>query len=79
MRENARSKADRLLLEGRVLILAVDRNRVRAAVRSDGAVYTVTAVDDTWHCPCAARTRCSHELAVMRVVATHRPPPTGTR
>lgn len=74
-REDARSKASRLLVEGRVIVTAVDGPRVSAVVRGEGAIYRVTAVHDEWTCPCPARTRCSHVLAVMRVTAPARPTP----
>jgi hypothetical protein len=69
-RESARTKADRLLLEGRVSILDVDRDHVRALVRGEGHLYRATYAHGVWACTCAARSdQCSHLLALRRVVA----------
>lgn len=73
-RENARSKADRLLLEGRVVILEAGRYGVMARIRGEGAIHTARFQFGTWDCTCPARTdQCSHLIAVRRVVAVDLP------
>ena len=69
MRENARSKAARLLTEGRVVIDIARDRYVRAYVRGDsGTFYEVVHDKGTWSCPCPS-SRCSHVLAVQLVTA----------
>ena len=63
-------KARRILGEGRVVIEHLNRHEVTATVRGDGHRYVVTWRPSTgWTCPCEARGRCSHLLAVGLVVA----------
>lgn len=67
-RENARTKARRLLVEGRVLIRYVGPQGIRAFVRGDSAsMREVTYSGGLWDCPCEARGTCSHILAVQTV------------
>lgn len=67
-RENARTKADRLLLEGRVVILEAGRYGVVAKVRGEGHVYRTAWQFGAWSCDCPARTpNCSHLHALRRV------------
>lgn len=69
-RETARAKADRLLVEGRVVIVAVSAHHVDARVRGEGTVHRAGYRDGTWWCTCPARTdQCSHLYALRRVVA----------
>ena len=69
-RETAVSKADRLLLEGRVVIVEVNRQGVVAKVRGEGRVHTTLYSAGAWTCTCEVRTdACSHLHAVRRVVA----------
>jgi hypothetical protein len=69
-RETARSKADRLLLEGRVVILEAGRYGVAARVRGEGRIHTCRYGFGAWSCTCEVRTdQCSHLIAVRRVVA----------
>lgn len=69
-RENARTKADRLLLEGRVMLIEVSRHGVVARVRGEGVIHTARYSFGTWSCSCPARTdACSHLHAVRRVTA----------
>ncbi len=64
MRENARHRADRLLLEGRVMLLEVGRYGVVAKVRGEGRVHTARYFG-SWSCTCEARSdQCSHLHAV---------------
>jgi hypothetical protein len=69
-RETAREKADRLLLEGRVVLTIVDPHTVRARVRGEGHIYKTEYAHGVWSCNCPARSDgCSHLHAVRRVVA----------
>jgi uncharacterized Zn finger protein len=68
LRENAATKARRLLTEGRVTIVHADEGGVAALVRGDTAMtYRVTHAGGEWRCDCPARTRCSHVQALMLV------------
>lgn len=71
-RENADAKARRYLVEGRVVIRQVGAGYVNADVRGDGAVWSVTYRRGGWYCPCPARGRCCHLLAVGLVTAPTR-------
>jgi hypothetical protein len=68
-RENAQSKAHRLLVGGAVSVLEVSPHRCTASVKGDTATHAVTFDGDRWACDCAAVGPCSHALAVARVVA----------
>lgn len=71
-RENARTKALRLLVEGRVMVLRLDSAGCLADVRGDSGVIRRVVFDShvgDWSCPCEARGRCSHILATAMVVA----------
>ena len=73
-RENASSKATRLLQEGRLSVVRVLPDRVDAVVRGDSArVYRVTFDGVRWSCTCEARGPCSHAIATQRVVVTDPP------
>lgn len=66
-REDAQTKARRLLSEGRVTIRSLTSDRIVADVRGDSAeVHEVGWDPDGWHCSCPAR-RCSHVRALMLV------------
>lgn len=70
MRENAQIKARRYLVEGRVTVLVVDTDHVRAMTRGDGELHRQRWTRPAgWTCTCTARGRCSHLLAVGLVVA----------
>jgi hypothetical protein len=75
MRENASSKADRLLTCGRLTVEWIDASTIRATVRGDSAeVYRVGFQPGRgWSCTCAAFTRCSHVLALQRVALVPAP------
>ena len=65
-RENAPTKARRLLTEGRVVVTRIDTYRIDAQVRGDSAaLYRVAYLGGQWHCTCPARTRCSHVQATQ--------------
>jgi hypothetical protein len=71
-RETAASKARRLLVEGRVVVVGVDGTEVDAIVRGDsGAVYLVRHLPGQWSCSCDASPygRCSHLRAVQLITA----------
>lgn len=68
-RENAATKARRLLIEGRVMVRYCGPEGVRAFVRGSGEVHHVTYDAGHWSCSCPARGRCSHRQAVESVVA----------
>lgn len=69
-RETARAKADRLLLEGRVVILEAGRYGIAAHIRGEGHIYTARYGFGSWTCDCPARTdQCSHLTALRRVTA----------
>ena len=68
VRENTTAKAGRYLQEGRVIITAVAPGHVTAIARGDRRLYRVTYQHPHWSCTCPARRRCSHLIAVRRVV-----------
>jgi uncharacterized Zn finger protein len=70
MRENADAKAVRLLTCGRLTVEWLDTVTIRAICRGDsGEVYALGySPDRGWWCDCPAFGRCSHLLALMRVV-----------
>jgi len=72
-RENLEEKARRLLAEGRLNIVRVERPHdvYEATVRGDSAsVYDVewNREAERWFCPCEARGLCSHIRAFQLVV-----------
>jgi len=70
MRETATDKAKRYLSEGRVIISDVRLDRVSAAVRGNGTVYSSGFSDGHWYCDCPTPTdRCSHLYALRKVTA----------
>ena len=72
MREDAQTKARRLVSEGRVTIRRIGDDLIVADVRGDTAeVYPVTWDPDSWSCGCPALGRCSHVRAVQLVTLTH--------
>jgi hypothetical protein len=71
-REDAQTKARRLVSEGRVTIRRIGDDLIVAHVRGDEAeVYVVTWDPDGWSCGCPALGRCSHVRAVQLVTLTH--------
>jgi uncharacterized Zn finger protein len=68
-RENAPTKAMRLLVEGRVQVRSCGPEGVQAFVRGSGHLHRVEHRAGTpWSCTCAAHGRCSHIIAVQHVV-----------
>lgn len=71
-RESAAAKAARYLSEARLTVLRVTDGEVDAVARGDGAVYELGYRRGEWFCPCPARGRCAHLLALGLVVAPSR-------
>jgi uncharacterized Zn finger protein len=73
MKESSQEKANRYLIEGRVIITRVDDEQITASVRGSDQDYWAgyDPQQGRWWCECPARGRCCHLLAVMRV--TRRP------
>lgn len=71
MREDARTKGQRYVAEGRLTIRLVntDAGVVEADCRGGGAVYRLGHRDGRWVCSCPARGRCAHLVALQLVVA----------
>lgn len=69
-RENARTRARRLLVEGRVMVRYCGPRGVQAYVRGSGALrHVIYELGRGWSCTCPALTpHCSHVLAVQQVV-----------
>jgi uncharacterized Zn finger protein len=73
MRENAATKARRLLAEGRLTVRFVGDDRIWASVRGDSAErYAVEWQPSGWWCSCPAASRCSHIRAVQLVTVVRR-------
>jgi uncharacterized Zn finger protein len=67
-REDARTKARRLLAEGRLIVRLVDEREIRAICRGDhGEIYSLGHDAGSWYCTCPAKTTCSHLYALMSV------------
>ena len=67
-RENAVTKAHRLLAEARLTVERVDGSSIVATCRGDGDVHRLGYERGVWRCSCPARGRCSHLLALGLVV-----------
>lgn len=69
MRESAETKGRRYATEGRLLVLEINADAIRARCRGDGHVYRLGwNPADRWWCSCPARgDRCSH-LVALRLV-----------
>jgi uncharacterized Zn finger protein len=78
-RENARSRATRLLTERRVMIVRVLPTSVLAMVRGDSGELREVRWDPRggWSCTCPALGFCAHGHAVASVVVV--PPATAQR
>jgi uncharacterized Zn finger protein len=66
-RENAHSKADRLLVAGAVKVTHVEGRTVRAVVEGGHDSYEVER-EDCWRCSCPSFGHCSHAIATAKVV-----------
>jgi hypothetical protein len=70
-RERVDAKARRYLTEGRLQVLEVGPDIVRATCRGDGQVYRLGWWRGRWGCQCTAgqfRASCAHLLALRLVV-----------
>ncbi len=69
--ETARTKATRLLTEGRLMVTRVEpTGRVEAKCRGEGTVYSLGYQWGEWRCSCEHRgPNCSHLVALRSVVA----------
>jgi uncharacterized Zn finger protein len=78
-RENVESKGRRYLTEGRVRVIYVDGDVVRAVVRGGGALYEVTYEPGFgWSCDCPARSRCAHRVALELITSPMTRQPVGS-
>jgi hypothetical protein len=71
-RESADVKARRYLAEARLTVTRVVPGEVDAIYRGDGEMYELGYRRGEWFCPCPARGRCCHLLALGLVVAPSR-------
>lgn len=74
-RGDARHKAMRLLISGRLRVLRVEGRLVVAECRGDsGGTYKLghDPKRNQWRCTCPARTDCSHLRALWAVVSLER-------
>jgi hypothetical protein len=70
MRETAATKASRYLVEGRLVVTAVQQGKVTSSCRGDGHIWLQAYSNGVWRCTCPVVTdQCSHLLALRRVVA----------
>jgi hypothetical protein len=68
-RESAAAKGLRLLQEGRLRVTAISRDSIDAVCTGDSAeVYALGWRRGRWYCSCPALGRCSHLVALQRVV-----------
>lgn len=74
-RESADAKGRRYVAEGRLTVLAVDGDIIRAMVRGAGEFYELGHDPSGWYCDCPASTRCSHIHALMLVCVANRKEP----
>ena len=75
MRQDAFTKARRIVAEGRLTLHLVDQDVVEASCRGDAAVHNLGFDEVGFYCSCRARGRCSHLIALGLVVViptTHR-------
>jgi len=68
-REDAATKARRLLVEGRLIVDVAGGAEILARCRGDSARVHVLgfASERGWFCDCDARSRCSHVIALQLV------------
>jgi hypothetical protein len=67
-REDARTKGNRYLVEGRLWIRSVTPEGIRASCRGVGEFYQLGfGRSEGWWCSCPAKTRCAHLWALMTV------------
>ena len=66
-RESAQAKGARYIAEGRLNVVLLTADEIRATCRGDGATYRLGWNPGGWYCDCPALTRCAH-LAALRSV-----------
>lgn len=71
-RESAEDKGRRYAAEGRLTVVQVDGDQIRAMVRGVGEFYECGHNPSGWWCDCPASTRCSHLYALMLVTIANR-------
>lgn len=71
MAESAAAKGRRLLTEGRLVVLKVDGDAIKASCRGDSAEFYDVGYDperSRWYCDCAElKGKCSHLVALQLV------------
>jgi hypothetical protein len=68
-REGIERKGRRYLCEGRLSVLHVSAEAVRATCRGGAGLYSVRwTAGMGWSCDCEARSRCAHRVALELVV-----------
>ena len=67
-RESAEEKGRRYLVEGRLVVEAVDEHRIVASCRGAGEIWQLGYEPGGWYCSCPMVGRCSHLHALMSVV-----------
>lgn len=72
MRENAACKGRRYLLEGRLIVTAVDAMGIEASCRGAGEVHQLGYRRGRWWCSCPARGTCSHLTALQLVTVVNK-------
>ena len=78
-REDARTKAARLLIEGRVIVVRADRDHIEAKIRGEGAIHTTGFLAGQWWCSCPSKGEgCSHIWSLKRISAPDLQPPAPT-
>jgi hypothetical protein len=70
-REDARTRGRRLVAEGRLQVLVVDRAEIAGVIRGDSGRYHYCGwrPDRGWWCECEARTQCGHLYALQLVTS----------
>lgn len=71
-RETIAQKADRILVERRLIVATAGPGHITATCRGEGAIYRLSYTTGAWSCTCPASTtvaRCSHVLALKAISA----------
>lgn len=67
-RESANTKGLRYLTEARLTVVEVNGTRITATCLGDAGDTYRLGFHGGWHCDCPAKSRCSHLIALQRVV-----------
>ncbi len=70
-KENIRVKGRRLLIEGRLLVVHIDQERIIAFCRGSELIHKCGFERGSYFCSCPAKSLCSHLVALQLV--TRRP------